>query len=304
MKKTVRDWVETVKRQVEAFHYSASLAAHDPNITQNLPDIPETLLLKLAAERDTPRHSRSVRHGRDTQLTENWPLYFFGAATHVEDTAEGVNEAVRDTVKGDDNMIKERLLPAVLQFLKHFEADSLEQNVYNNSSDSSVDSGDSHEQHVHGTLWDLIRSVSSPTDPVSVSQTHRDTLKSHYRLQAFHGPVFSGAPTHSHSPAFNLAVKGRKLWTLLPPAADLYSTVHPLDTLPFYLSSQNNTDSVLAQTEDPDTQKLGEHLSNVGCVAVQETGHMLYVPRHVSHSVLNLDSVNSGFALEVEQYIY
>lgn len=37
------------------------------------------------------------------------------------------------------------------------------------------------------------------------------------QIQTYLGPPLSGAPFHSHAPAFNVLVHGRKLWMLLPP---------------------------------------------------------------------------------------
>ena len=42
-------------------------------------------------------------------------------------------------------------------------------------------------------------------------------VKASLRYQLYLGPALAGAPFHHHGPAFNLLVRGRKRWTLLPP---------------------------------------------------------------------------------------
>ena len=144
------------------------------------------------------------------------------------------------------------------------------------------------------SLWSLVSVVSSASSS--------STGPGSFRLQAFAGPAFSGAPVHSHSPAFNLAIEGRKFWTLLPPASDLYSASHPLEYLsPLFAA---DTSSGLKESLEDTGLKVADHLRKTACELIQNPGEMLYVPRHVSHSVLNMDSVVYGFALEVEQYVH
>ncbi len=38
-----------------------------------------------------------------------------------------------------------------------------------------------------------------------------------WKVQMYVGPALSGAPFHSHGPAFNVLVRGSKQWWLLPP---------------------------------------------------------------------------------------
>jgi len=108
----------------------------------------------------------------------------------------------------------------------------------------------------------------------------RRSLDPSFLYQWFLGPALSGAPFHSHAPAFNVLLYGQKLWHLLPPAADVYSNKHPLASLV------------------DERAGLSPHRS---CAIVQNAGDVLYVPRHVSHSVLNLRET-VGYAVEVSDY--
>jgi hypothetical protein len=56
-----------------------------------------------------------------------------------------------------------------------------------------------------------------------------DLPTSQAKYQFFYGTKYSGAPMHSHGPAFNVLLKGEKLWNLVPPARDMYTNIHPLE---------------------------------------------------------------------------
>lgn len=67
--------------------------------------------------------------------------------------------------------------------------------------------------------------ISSVFDPPTASRDdYRKLLKkkensvqSEGRQQFFYGPPLSGAPFHSHGPAFNFLLTGSKQWYLFPP---------------------------------------------------------------------------------------
>lgn len=212
--------------------------------------------------------ARSLRPGG----SDGYPRYFFSAATFSESwTASGIG------LKDDSTMVKSVFLPAVRDLFTTF---------------GGCESGQSCDSS--RSLWSLVSVVSGSSSS--------STGPGSFRLQAFAGPAFSGAPVHSHSPAFNLAIEGRKFWTLLPPASDLYSASHPLEYLSHLFAG--DTSPALRETSEEPGLKVAEHLRKSACELVQNPGEMLYVPRHVSHSVLNIDSVVYGFALEVEQYVH
>lgn len=94
-----------------------------------------------------------------------------------------------------------------------------------------------------------------------------------WRMQLFLGPPLSGAPPHSHGPAFNVLVFGRKQWHLSPPAEDSYSRESP----------------------------LRGSLRPAGCSLMQRAGEVLFVPRHWTHQVLNLEE-SAGLAVEIDSY--
>jgi hypothetical protein len=121
---------------------------------------------------------------------------------------------------------------------------------------------------------DMVRSV------LSSSSEGSDRTIVPFLYQWYLGPALSGAPFHSHAPAFNVLVHGEKLWHLRPPGSDIYSNEHPLASL---------------QKEQDGRTVLGS------CALVQEAGEVLFVPRHVSHSVINLKE-SVGFAVEVSDY--
>ena len=112
-------------------------------------------------------------------------------------------------------------------------------------------------------------------------------------FQFFLGPALTGAPLHHHQYAVNGLVHGRKVWLLLPPGRDVYSTLHPL----LFSSSGGVLRSdwpyknvgTAADGASSDDHSLGP------CVLEQKAGEIVVVPRHVTHSVLNL-AETIGFA--------
>ena len=40
------------------------------------------------------------------------------------------------------------------------------------------------------------------------------------------------------------------------------------------------------------------------CVLTQREGELLYVPRHFSHQVLNVGRETTGFAVEIDNYVF
>ena len=107
-------------------------------------------------------------------------------------------------------------------------------------------------------------------------------------FQFYLGSALTGAPFHSHQWALNGLVHGRKAWLLLPPGRDVYSTLHPLA-----FSSSGGI-------RREDWPYKGDDESQGPCVLEQRAGEVLFVPRHWSHSVLNLAEV-VGWAIEGAQ---
>lgn len=140
-------------------------------------------------------------------------------------------------------------------------------------------------------LRSLIAALSLPFS--GVEATSPSTARAHPpTFQFYLGSVLSGSPFHSHQWALNGLVHGRKAWLLLPPGRDVYSTVHPLlfsstggvlrSDWPYPTASANGTETETQQGP---------------CLLEQRAGEILFVPRHWSHSVLNLAEV-VGFAVE------
>jgi hypothetical protein len=84
-------------------------------------------------------------------------------------------------------------------------------------------------------------------------------------LQFSLGAALSGTPLHWHNDAVNHLVRGRKLWTLQPPAEASYSRVH-------------------AKLEAAAPLEEG-----LAFRCVQEAGDVIYVPDSWGHGVLNLE---------------
>jgi len=110
-----------------------------------------------------------------------------------------------------------------------------------------------------------------------------NSLNTRVIWQQYMGPIFSGAPFHSHGPALNLLIFGSKKWGLLPPANGIFSSIPPLEVLKIEHKGG------VADVEDKVSAGI--------CYVNQYAGEMLFVPRHFSHQVINLaDSV--GLAIE------
>lgn len=114
-------------------------------------------------------------------------------------------------------------------------------------------------------------------------------------VQLFIGPVLSGAPMHSHGPAVNVLLSGTKLWSITPPAREMYTNIHPWEWIAKDMthSSENPFYSNLTAVD-----RKAEP-----CRLVQRAGEALFAPRHWTHQVLNLEEA-IGFAVEVKNYVY
>ena len=168
------------------------------------------------------------------------------------------------------------------------------------------------------------------------------------KFQFFAGSPLSGAPMHSHAPAVNVLLQGRKLWHLLPPGGSSRSLTLTL-TLTLLRSPQAETHTRPCtrwtgwlQVPPPPTplppsppyplsfsfslpdvpnraevypffdssfpppalqQKEQTSARRSLCRLYQEADEVLFVPRHWSHQVLNLENT-IGFAVEIDNYIY
>lgn len=111
-------------------------------------------------------------------------------------------------------------------------------------------------------------------------------LGTDFAWQYYLGPPLSAAPFHSHGSAINLIIFGRKQWALLPPAMDFFSSVPPLEAM----KNIHLADNIYPYDSG-------------ACYIVQNAGEMLFVPRHWSHQVVNLQET-IGFAVEILQPVY
>ena len=93
------------------------------------------------------------------------------------------------------------------------------------------------------------------------------------QVQFYQGVAGTGAPVHSHIDAWNALVHGRKRWFVLPPLKGYYSTK-----------------PVLEWMEDG-----YNHVKPFEFI--QEAGDIVYIPRHWTHAVLNLQE-SVGIAVE------
>jgi hypothetical protein len=99
--------------------------------------------------------------------------------------------------------ITQKLQPSMIQFL---------------SKSLPVQTNQPLEESRPTTFWDLVLSVSSNSSTsVPVFDSPLSIPADKAKFQFFLGPKFSGAPMHSHGPAFNFLLQGEKLWSLLPP---------------------------------------------------------------------------------------
>ena len=144
----------------------------------------------------------------------------------------------------------------------------------------------------------LIHELKSVTTSASgTSTTSRDNSSSEdegmvgdVQFQWFLGGPLTGAPFHNHQWAVNGLVHGRKLWLLLPPGRDVYSTLHPI----LFAASGGVS---RPDWPYPLVRPLAGEALNAPCTYEQRSGEVLIIPRHVSHAVLNL-AETVGFAVE------
>lgn len=138
------------------------------------------------------------------------------------------------------------------------------------SVDSSLKLGIPDSWHM---LSEYLRSVYSK--PIS----ELNATKAQLLYQWYMGPPLSGAPFHTHAPAFNILVYGRKLWQLLPPGRDMYSKLHPVEWW-----------AHMEHGKPEDRKRVypygnSSRSTEMPCVFEQVPGEILYVPRHVTHQV-------------------
>merc|ERR1711968_403496 len=115
-----------------------------------------------------------------------------------------------------------------------------------------------------------------------------------------------------HGPAFNALIYGRKVWHLLPPSRDLYSSLHPLTFAeqggvlsewypyrkdPVRISQTGQAGSEL-EFEGEDTKAKAETYLTGPCEIEQNAGEVLFIPSRWSHTTLNL-AESVGFAVEL-----
>ena len=161
---------------------------------------------------------------------------------------------------------------------------------------------------------ETITTFSSSTSGGSGASRRRRRIRGGKKhiFQLFLGGPLSGAPFHLHGAAFNALVYGRKIWHLLPPSRDLYSSLHPLvfameggvgsEWYPYRkdvgkgvgTNTTSRTSSAGAGAGAGVTMTVGP------CEVVQGAGEVLYVPGRWSHSTLNL-AESVGFAVEVAE---
>lgn len=110
-------------------------------------------------------------------------------------------------------------------------------------------------------------------------------------VQFYMGSILSGAPFHSHGPAINALIYGKKEWTLLSPGRDIYSRISPL---------QWESDYYNGMLFEMNNSYLSFTLSS-GCRVIQNAGELFYVPKHWTHQVINL-AESVGFAIEIQSY--
>ena len=190
----------------------------------------------------------------------------------------------------DQQEITRMLKPMMSQYLQQ----TFSMLLQNNSSKSSTTS-------ISLSLWDYIFKVSNYSKENHNVPNFLALPSRFAKYQFFYGAMLSGAPMHSHGPAFNILLHGEKLWSLLPPARDIYTSIHPLEWFATdFTKSKEYPYHLQRQGEEVVDVEQGEAL----CELRQQRGQMLYVPRHYSHQVLNVGKDTIGFAVEVDDYIY
>jgi len=141
----------------------------------------------------------------------------------------------------------------------------------------------------------LLESVNGKVKLDPLSEDFSSNIFDNLRYQFYLGGVLTGAPLHSHGPAINVLLNGRKQWLLLPPSRDVYSTLHPLA---FALAGG------IDASYYPYSNEQDFYSSHGGpCYISQGEGDVLFVPRHFSHQTLNT-KLSSGFAVEFLNYMY
>eukprot|EP01034_Spumella_vulgaris_P021913 gene21913-27990_t len=162
-----------------------------------------------------------------------------------------------------------------------------------------------------GLMVQLLAAVSpgGNNNTIKASSTTTTTPPPSWRFQFFLGPALSGAPLHNHAPAFNFLMRGRKVWTVLPPGRDVYSSLHPIEwaaaggvRAPEYPYLSDVAPVYVASLPVDDHSKSTLHTTSP-CEIHQKEGEVVFVPRHYSHQVLNL-AETVGFAVEIEDYAY
>ena len=140
------------------------------------------------------------------------------------------------------------------------------------------------------TISHLLQAASPGIVPHTGRRLHMS-----YIFQFFLGGPLSGAPFHDHGGAFNFLVYGRKMWHLLPPSRDVYSSMHPLKFA--RAGGVENPWFPYRNVDDAIAGRIPESLAGP-CSFTQGPGEVLWVPPRWSHSTLAL-SENVGFAVEI-----
>ena len=81
-------------------------------------------------------------------------------------------------------------------------------------------------QNESTVLGQLLHAITQSLHADDMYNIHLNTGKR--IIQIYAGSILSGAPFHSHGAAMNVLLYGQKLWTLLPPSRDIYSSIHPV----------------------------------------------------------------------------
>ena len=73
-----------------------------------------------------------------------------------------------------------------------------------------------------GRLLQFMHSLSGNDTQSNKHNKKKKAFNNSWKSQFYLGPALSGAPLHHHGPAFNVLVRGRKEWILLPPGMYTY----------------------------------------------------------------------------------
>ena len=146
-----------------------------------------------------------------------------------------------------------------------------------------------------------LRRVFRALETGSPAIVGQEALPLPYTFQFYMGGPLSGSPFHSHQWAVNGLVHGRKTWVLLPPARDVFSTLHPLtfaSTGGVHRPDWPHKDIAPHTAEAGAGALAGGVRAGAGpCQIEQRAGEVLVVPRHWTHAVINL-AETVGFAVE------